>query len=169
MRHQMTIKTAILGLSMFLFTNAFAGADEDLLKACKQGDLEGVKSAIAAGANVNKLDNGNAPIASAFFWPEITKYLIEKGADPNAGDYPALIQACNNYSYDVAKILLDAGADPNKVGVTDPANTFRTLIANEKAKGKSANQASINAWESLIPTMKKTEIELVRVIVWKYR
>jgi len=161
----MIIKTAIVGLSMFLFTNAFAGADEDLHKACKQGDLEGVKSALAAGANVNKLENGNAPIASAFFWPEITKYLIEKGADPNAGDYPALIQACNNYCLETAKILLDAGADPNKVGVTDPANTFRTLIANEKAKGKSANQASINAWESLIPNMKKTEIELVRVIV----
>lgn len=165
MKRKMTIKTVILGLAMFLFTSAFAGADEDLLKACKQGDLEGVKSAIAAGANVNKLDNGNAPIASAFFWADITKLLLEKGADPNLGDYPALIQACNNYSYEVAKILLDAGADPNKVGITDPANTFRTLIANEKAKGKDANQASINAWESLIPTMKKTETELVRVIV----
>lgn len=165
MKQQITIKKIVLGLSIFLSINAFAGADEDLLKACKQGDLEGVKAAIAAGANINKLDNGNAPIASAFFWPDITKYLIEKGADPNLGDYPALIQACNNYCYETAKILLDAGANPNKVGVTDPANTFRTLIANEKAKGKDANQASIKAWEGLIPTMKKTEIELVRVIV----
>lgn len=158
-------KLPFLGITLLLSINAFAGSDEDLLKSCKQGDLDGVKSAIAAGAKVNKLENGNAPIASAFFWPEITKYLIEKGADPNAGDYPALVQACNNYCLETIKILLDAGANPNKSGITDPANTFRTLIANEKAKGKNANQASIKVWESLIPTMKKTEIEPVRVIV----
>jgi len=159
------MKKFIYLLCILSSSTIIAGADDQLLLACKQGDLSGVKNAIAAGANVNKIENGNPPIASAFFWPEITKFLIENGADPNLGDYPALISACNNYSVEVAKILIDAGADPNKVGITDPANTFRTLIANEKAKGKNANQASINVWESMIPKMKKTEMELVRVIV----
>lgn len=165
MKHQLTTKTVVLGLLLFLSFQLFATPDEDLLKACKLGDFEGVKSAIAAGANVNKLDNGNPPLASAFFWPEITKYLIQQGADPNLGDYPALISACNNYCYETAKILVESGANPNKIGITDPANTFRILIEKEKAKGKDANQASIKVWESLIPTMKKTEVELVRVIV----
>jgi hypothetical protein len=115
---------------------------------------------------VNKADaNGNTAIASAFFWPEITALLLEKGADPNLGVYPALISACNVYSVDVAKMLLSAGADPNKPGISDPAVTFRTLIANEKAKGKDANQAAIKAWENAAGTMKPSEVELMRVLV----
>lgn len=107
------------------------------MTACKQGDLAGVKSALNAGADVNAPDaNGNPAIAAAFFWPDITKLLIEKGADVNAGSYPALVSAANNYSVDVMQILLDAGADPNKGGNIDPGAGLRAMLAAEKAKGK---------------------------------
>ena len=49
----------------FAFTNVHA--QDDLFKACMQGDFEGVKSAVEAGADVNALDaNGNTPIAASF-------------------------------------------------------------------------------------------------------
>jgi ankyrin repeat protein len=156
----------ILGLSILFSQVTFAGSDEDLIKACMQGDPDGVSKALLAGADVNFLDNnGNTPIACAYFWAGITKLLIDKGADPNKGNYPALISACNNYSVEVARILLDAGADPNKVGIADPGVTFRTLIANEKAKGKNANNAAIKAWEGMLASMKPSEVELMRVLV----
>jgi len=143
-----------------------AGPNDDLIESCKKGAMDGVNKAIASGADVNYMDaNGNTAIASAFFWPAITKLLIEKGADPNKGNYPALISACNNYSVDVAQILLDAGADPNKPGLSDPAVTFKTLIANEKAKGKSANKALIKAWEDAMTSLKPSEIELMQVLL----
>jgi ankyrin repeat protein len=151
---------------IFWLPAAIAGPDDDLVAACKKGDLEAVKKALAEGADVNKADaSGNPAIASAFFWPEITALLIEKGADPNLGVYPALISACNVYSTDVVRMLLAAGADPKKPGISDPAATFRTLIANEKAKGKDANQAAIKAWENAASTMIPSEVELMRVLV----
>lgn len=148
------------------FSNLFAGSQEDLFNACKQMDLEGVKQAVEDGADVNALDaTGQNALTSAFFSPEITKYLLEKGCDPNGGNYPALIQACNNYSVEVAGLLLKAGADPNKKGVVDPSNTFRLLIAKEKAKGDDANQAMIDAWSNLLGTMPTSEVSAIQITV----
>jgi ankyrin repeat protein len=166
MKKSTLLNLLLAGVLLFFFKSLFAGPDEDLIASCMKGDLDGVRKALNDGANVNQLDaNGNTAIAVSYFWPEITSLLVSKGADPNLGDYPALISACNNYSAEVVKILLDAGADPNKVGVTDPSQTFKSLIANEKAKGKDANQAAIKAWESMLPSLKPTEVELMRVLV----
>jgi len=146
--------------------SVFAGPGDDLIAACKKGNIDGVNNALSAGADVNMIDgNGNTAISVSYFWPEITKLLIEKGADPNKGSYPALISACNVYSAEVVKILLDAGADPNKTGISDPSVTFKTLIANEKAKGKEANQTMIKAWEGAMANLKPSEVELMNTIV----
>ena len=136
-----------------------AGVQEDLIAACKSGNLEAVQKALDAGAQVNALDDkGNPAIASAFLWPDITKLLLAKSADPNLGTYPALISAGTFSSVDVMKLLLDAGADPNKAGLSDPTTTFKTLIANEKAKGATANQAMISAWTSAMTILKPSEV-----------
>ncbi len=166
MKKTSVINSVLLTILTLLVQWTFAGSNEDLISACKMGDLAGVTKALNGGADVNFKDaNGSTPIASAFFWPEITQVLLDKGADPNKGDYPALISACNNYSVDVVKKLLDAGADPNKPGISDPGVTFRTLIANEKSKGKSANQAAIKAWENAAASMKPSEVELMQVVM----
>ena len=155
----------LLAILLLTIQVAFAGANEDLINACKSGDLAAATKALESGANANFVDpNGSTPISSAYFWPEITRLLLDKGADPNSGVYPALISACNLYSVDVVKMLLDAGADPNKPGLSDPSTTFKTLIANEKAKGKNANQAAIKAWENAMASLKPSEVELMQVI-----
>jgi ankyrin repeat protein len=150
----------LIAVSLFTLsaTLALAGPNEDLLAAVKKGNLAGAEAAIAAGADVNFLTDGNAPIASAYFWPDITKLLLEKGADPNRGGSKALFNAAMFYSTEVMKLLLDAGADPNKPSLTDPAATFKTLIATEQAKGKDANKAMINAWTNAMATVKPTEV-----------
>lgn len=150
----------MLFLALCAFSlQSFAGANEDLVAACKSGNLEGAKKAIADGANVNALDEaGNPAITSAFFWPEIVKVLLENKADPNLGNTNVLFQASVSYSYEVVKLVLDAGADPNKASKSDPSATFKTLIANEQKKGKDANQAMIKAWEGAMATLKPTDI-----------
>ncbi|MES2704609.1 MAG: ankyrin repeat domain-containing protein [Bacteroidota bacterium] len=149
-------------LLLFAFATSIkvqAGPNEDLVTACRQGDLEGVKKAIGAGADVNlKGADGNTPIASAYMWPEITQYLIDQKADPNASNYPALLSATGSSSIDVMRILLNAGADPNKPGIVDVGATMRMLIDKEKAKGKDGNDAMIKAWESALKTAKPTEV-----------
>jgi len=146
----------------FLNVSIFAGAQEDLFTAAKQMDFEGVKKAIEDGADVNGEDaSGNLALNHAFFSPEITQYLLEKGSDPNGGKYPALINACNNYSVKVAEILLKAGADPNKRGIVDPSDVMRAMIKAEKEKDEP-NQALIDAWSNMIgtqPTSKVTALQ----------
>ncbi len=165
MKKTLKINLILITLLFFIYQGTFAGSNEDLITACKMGDLSAATKAIDSGADVNFMDaNGSTPIASAYFWPEITQLLLDKGADPNGGVYPALISACNVYSTEVVKKLLDAGADPNKPGLSDPSTTFKTLIANEKAKGKDANKAMIGAWEKAMSTMKPSEVELMQVI-----
>ena len=68
------------------------------------------------------------------------------------------MQAVMYYSTDVLKLLLDAGADPNKPAMVDPSVTFKTLIANEKAKGKDANKGLIDAWTNAMASLKPTKI-----------
>jgi len=156
----------LLFIIFFTFTS-FAGSDEDLFTACKAGDFEAAAKAIEAGADVNATDDGNyTPISVSFFWPDIVKLLLEKGADPNGGDYPALVQACNNYSLEVLKLLLEAGADPNKSGLVDPAATLKILIATEKKKGDDANDALVKAWENAIQYAgEPTELKALQVTV----
>ncbi|MBE0646234.1 MAG: ankyrin repeat domain-containing protein [Bacteroidales bacterium] len=154
-----------LALLMSVTFLSFAGPNEDLITACKQGDLAAAKAAIEAGANVNAADaSGNTVICNAYFWPDITTLLLEKGADPNGGKYPALISACNVYSTEVVKLLLDAGANPNKPGVSDPGDTFRTLIANEEAKGKKANKVLIKAWENAMAAAQPSKTYAATVL-----
>jgi ankyrin repeat protein len=105
------IKTGLLSLFMLCFsTLSYSGNSEELTAACMKGDLEAAKKAIDAGADVNaKNSKGWNPISAAIFWPEITKLLIEKGADPSALDNAALSSASRTGSYKVMEILLNAG------------------------------------------------------------
>jgi ankyrin repeat protein len=147
------------------FSNLFAGAQEDLFAACKQMDFEGVKAAVEDGADVNAEDaSGNIALNYAFFSPEITQYLLEKESDPNGGKYPALINACNNYSVKVAEMLLKAGADPNKRGIVDPSDIYKALITAEEAKDEP-NQALIDAWSGAIGTQPTSEVTALQQTV----
>lgn len=153
--------------SFFVITlSALAGAREDFFAACMACDVTGVQKAIDAGADVNALNQYNQNgLASAFFCPNVTKLLLEKGCDPNGGTYPAVINAANNYSVEVLKLLLDAGADPNKPGIQDPGATIRGLVDAEKAKGKKANQTLIDTWEGMLTKMQKTEVNALQITV----
>ncbi|MEQ8472329.1 MAG: ankyrin repeat domain-containing protein [Marinoscillum sp.] len=107
------LSTAILLMSLTCLS-AYAKPQDDFWKATKQCDLEGVKKAISKGADPKALDAyGQTAFSSAVFCPEVTKYFIEVGIDPNTDGGNALIFAGNTYSIEVMKLLLEAGADPN--------------------------------------------------------
>lgn len=147
-------------------TTAKAQGNDALVKACLSGDLAGVKQLVEAGANVNATDaKGESPLLSCWFWPEITQYLIDKGANPNGGDIPVVVRAAQYYSIDVMKILLKAGADANKPVGTNPTAMFKKALEDEKAKGKDANKATIKSYESIIKTATTTYITTLNYFV----
>jgi len=148
---------ALLSMSLSLF----AQDGDALIKSCLGGDLAAVKTNVEAGTNVNfKNATGSTPLGASYLWPEITTYLLGKGADANGGDYPALAGAATYYSAEVMTLLLKAGADPNKAAVikTDPGVTYKKLLDDEKAKGKQANKAMIKAYEDLLAKATPTTV-----------
>ncbi len=160
------MKKTILILTSLILAFGLSASNEALMTACKQGDLAAVKSAFDGGADVNAPDaNGNPAIASAFLWPDITALLIEKGADVNGGNYPALVSAANNYSVEVMKMLIESGADPNKPGKLDAGATLRKMLADEKAKGKKANKVMVDAWEAALKNMQVSTVTAVQQTV----
>jgi ankyrin repeat protein len=89
----------------------------DLKRAAFDGEIDTVRSLVEAGADVNATDeHGSGTLLT--FHPEVIRYLLSKGADPN-------IQTNENGSSVLAglafvnevecvKILLHHGADPNR-------------------------------------------------------
>jgi ankyrin repeat protein len=158
-----TLQTVLIVLSYSSIALA-VGPNEDLVKACQKGDLAAAQKAISAKADVNALDpSGNPAITAAVFWPELTQLLLDNGADPNLGSYPAIISASNLYSVEVMKLLLAKGADPNKQGALP--NPIQSLLDAEKAKGKAANKVIIKTYEEMLsksgPQNKVTAIRQV--------
>lgn len=140
-------------------SSVLAQNNDELIAQSFKGDFEAIKKNVEGGANVNyKNDKGQTAISLTYLYPDITSYLISKGADVNSGDTPALVSAARFYSLEVMQILLKAGADPNKAAVVtvDMAAPIRKLLDEEKAKGKKANKYMVKAYEDQLKTMGNT-------------
>ncbi len=151
------MKRIIIMLFGVLITCMVTAQDNDaVIKAAFGGDFETVKKNVEGGSNVNYTNAlGQTAISVAYLWPEITSYLISKGADVNSGSYPALVAAPRYYAVEVMRLLLQAGADPNKVAEVkvDVAAPVRKMLEEEKAKGKKANKYLVKAYEDQLAKM----------------
>jgi ankyrin repeat protein len=94
------------------------GADTALMFAARNGELPSAKVLVDAGANVNDEDAwGVSATTLAVFsgFGELARYLLEKGADPNAdkAGFTALHSAIMRRDEETAGLLLAKGANPN--------------------------------------------------------
>lgn len=152
-----------LFLVFFVIINlaSFADNNEDLFSAIAKGDATKVKTLLDAGADANAVNkDGLTVLGASYFWPEISKMLLEKGADPNKGKSLPLILACQMSSSEVVKLLIAKGADVNKMVSTefDAMASTRTLLEAEKAKGKAANKIMIDVYENMLKNAKPVTI-----------
>ncbi len=91
---------------------AWADASQDLLKAVKGHDIAGMKTAIAACADLNTKDaNGSTPLGCAIWWPDEVALLIESKADVNLN--MPLATAATWGELESVNLLLKAGANVN--------------------------------------------------------
>ncbi len=154
-----TLFKTILLLGIFAFARpCFAGVNDDLITACMQGNLDDVKKAVDAGADVNFVNpSGSSPLSAAIFWPGIETYLLSKKADPNAGKNMPLQVAAMYGCAETMKILLDAGADPNKGTEITVAGIYDKMIADEEAKPKP-NKAILKLYHNMADKAKSTPL-----------
>ena len=113
--------------------------------------LQVVRLLIESGAEINVTDNGDKNVL--FFLneelnPEIVKYLLDKGANPNQKDHSGntpIMQMCNQ---EFVQMLLDAGADinvRNRAGNTPLIANARYCASEKLCKLMVKAGANINA------------------------
>jgi|DewCreStandDraft_1066081.scaffolds.fasta_scaffold04585_3 ankyrin repeat protein len=100
-------------------TKHHSAPDAQLLKAAYEGNLNDLKMALQAGANVNVSDDQDI---SALRWAaqsgqsEVVKLLLDAGANINqqsASGWTALMQAVIAGSVETVSLLIERGADVN--------------------------------------------------------
>ncbi len=97
-----------------------------LMQVCKFSDkMAEIKELVKKGADVNEVDNlGNTPLIYAVKYnsnPEVTKFLIEQGAEDNVvkskdyGHIPLIYASEHTPKPEIINILVQNGADLNAV------------------------------------------------------
>ena len=85
--------------------------NEELIEACKAGDINKVLQLVEDGADVHADNDHALRSASLNGHIEVVKILIEKGADVHANNDSSLHSASLNGHIEVVKILIEKGAD----------------------------------------------------------
>ena len=130
-----------------------------MYKLAEQGNLEGVRSMVNRGVNVNKVDHyGNSALMSAGRWgrESVVEYLLSKGANINAHNnfgYTALMEAARFGQFDMVVLLINNGAGINGYIQNDrmtaiqlcplPAKAMHNYLI--KAAAKETENAAIAA------------------------
>lgn len=137
------LKTSVLFFAFagFLAQAGTIKSSNDIFASIRHGDIAGVKSALAAGVDVNVKDaEGSTPLmyASLYSSAACMRLLLDRGADVNAANAlggTALIWGAGNF--EKVRLLVEKGADVNarsKLGKT------ALLIAASRADGGPAVQ-----------------------------
>ena len=148
-----------LTFGVLVFLSVGAGAkipkaskkEAAFFKAIRSNDIHKVDALLRAGVSANAKQSGETALMMACERPEITRLLLDAGADPNVQGYEmqtALEYAARMRQPKVIKMLLDAHADPNlrdNFGSTallsagDTASISLLLHAGANAKDRDQN------------------------------
>ena len=144
--------------------NIFADANEDIVFAAREGNLQKIKKALSVGASINAVDDFDMEksllmIATERGDYEIVRFLVSKGANTNYQttlNLCALVTGARKGHLKIVKYLIENGANVNIKGNADDTalievdayldHTFRgvvTEIANSAVTtGVSADQVT---------------------------
>jgi len=162
-------------------------ADEDLVAAARENNIEGMEAALAAGAEYeSKIYSGVKALiaASANGHVDAAKLLLTKGVDVNGVDddgyidgdvvvegsrRTALMKASSEGRVDVVKLLLAKGADVNaKAGDDTTALMFASQDGHvDVVKLLLENGAGSSSVQALVAASSEGHVDAVKLLLTK--
>ena len=149
--------------------------------ACHIGYLDGVITLVAAGANVNPTEDSNCE--SPLFYAirarknayEITKYLLENGADCETIDTSVIFDVCRFRDIKMLGLLLEHGAHPDTscfLAVFDStsleASRDMGLYLLDNVPHLTANTTDDNGTTPLMAACRTHNYELAGQLITQY-
>ena len=142
---------------------AHADIDEELLKAAEKGQAAKVRALLAAGEDVNAVNEESGGYSALMLaakngHAEIVKILIDAGADINRSTYPgttSLMFAAREGHIEIVEIFLDVGADQDQLGYNgvsalqyaeDAGHTAIVKLLSAKKVNKLEASSSLPDW-----------------------
>ncbi len=88
--------------------------EELLFAACKNGQIEIISTILRQGLSINVCHKKRTPLLTAVIneQMEVTRYLLDQGADPNPKGHPPLLYAIKKGNIEMVKVLIEKGANP---------------------------------------------------------
>jgi ankyrin repeat protein len=140
------VRVDVLGvLGLALLGGVFAPPDAPVAEAAMRGDVEAVRSLLAAGEDV---DAAQGDGMTALHWaaergdPELAALLLDAGADmepvTRLGDYRPLHLASKGGHATVVAVLLGAGADPGRRTANGGATPLHFAAASGSVEAVAA-------------------------------
>ncbi len=158
----------ILLSALFVVISLIFVSCGSLTRSASGGDVAGIKKYLDQGEPINKQDKtGKTPLMWAVYYSQsgAAKYLLERGADPNArtsvdsSDWPAgstALMICAYYNVpELAKLLLEAGADRN---IKNSKGETALLIAGRYNNGDIIALLDDIKEKGAIPERSKAEV-----------
>jgi ankyrin repeat protein len=121
------MKIKVLLCMLLISAYAYAGVNDDFLKAVAAGNVKQAEKYLAGGADVNAAYTGTDGkaaegetaliIASSAGNRAMVSMLLKKGADPNKSNegYTAIIYATGKGFTEIVKMLIEGGANINQI------------------------------------------------------
>ncbi len=165
-----------LAASFALAMTAGASPDE-LVGACKEGDLVKVKSLVGSGDRVTVPgSDGVFPLMAACLngHVPVARYLMDAGADvtkPDDYGWTPLAGAARGGSLELVKMLVEQGADPSGKDVwPTPIECAvqggnRDVVAFLLDRGASSNAASRSGVSLLMDACGRGDLELAELLI----
>lgn len=123
-----------------------------IYKLAERGDLDGVRSQVNRGVDVNKVDHyGNSALMSAGRWgrEDVVLFLLKKGADINTQNnfgYTALMESARFGQTEMVKLLVSRGAGVR--GYVQNDNLTAIDLCPTKAMAKFLAEAAFKEHEA---------------------
>jgi ankyrin repeat protein len=180
MKRSLCMKWALLLIAVCLGGPVLADAGDDLMQSIYKNNVQGVKTALGKGIDVNKTSDkgGNTPLMAASYKGSVAimNLLIEKGAkiDDSSGymGQTSLMCAAESGNIEAVKLLLDKGAKIKRTSIDGKTVLMFAAMGGNPAmvkflaeKGLDVNARDKSGWTPLMHAAEKNKPETVKALI----